>query len=455
MVTTVTKRINSEVVKLKTSQLLQMAGRAGRRGKDTEGTVVIMRNRFEDVKMSHKILTTAVDGIKSHFKTSYGLCVKLLETKSLDDCRALIERGFGAYLMQQRIVKKQVVQISSEAENYRSLLQKYTLVGAREYLKLVRRFDKEKKNYDFILSKMMKSENELVQAIVEYMPAGIGVQLKDGSSAFFLGEVNWRSKQKFVGYAVIKPDGQIMVARKEHIRGFADTDDCLPAKTSQTLLELVTLCTEWEELKVDSCTATLLSGYYPVNEVYNDVKMQRALDYIANKDPTGALSQSPGSILKQKNLVREIEEQLQNHPIQSIEGEGERVIEALRYVSTLKDPVAFVNEKKKESDSDSASAGNVFAWKRFLSVYQILQKFEALVGNDKTELGQMVWHPESILLFRLFSIVAIHQVGSLSSDNELWLALVLRNPAVQNLTAAEFGGVMCSVLLDGHKVRNE
>jgi len=77
VISTVTKRINSEVIKLKTSQLLQMAGRAGRRGKDTEGTVVIMRNRFEDVRMGHKILTSAVDGIKSHFKTSYGLTVKV------------------------------------------------------------------------------------------------------------------------------------------------------------------------------------------------------------------------------------------------------------------------------------------------------------------------------------------------------------------------------------------
>jgi superfamily II RNA helicase len=106
VISTVTKRINSEVVKLKTSQLLQMSGRAGRRGKDVEGTVIVLRNRFEDVRMGHKILTSAVDGIKSHFKTSYGLTVKLLQTKTLDECRALIERGFGTYLLQQRVQKK-------------------------------------------------------------------------------------------------------------------------------------------------------------------------------------------------------------------------------------------------------------------------------------------------------------------------------------------------------------
>lgn len=108
VITSVTKKINQQIIKLKTSQMLQMAGRAGRRGKDIEGSVVIMRNRFEDPTMSHRILTSSIDGVKSHFRTSYSLTAKLLERKSLPDCKALIERGFGAYTLQQRLEKRYV-----------------------------------------------------------------------------------------------------------------------------------------------------------------------------------------------------------------------------------------------------------------------------------------------------------------------------------------------------------
>ena len=42
--------------------------------------------------MGHKILTSNIDGIKSHFRTSYSLTVKLLEQKTIDECKQLIER---------------------------------------------------------------------------------------------------------------------------------------------------------------------------------------------------------------------------------------------------------------------------------------------------------------------------------------------------------------------------
>ena len=66
---------------------------------------------------------------------------------------------------------------------------------------------------------------------------------------------------------------------------------------------------------------------------------------------------------------------------------------------------------------------------------QVLQQFEALnEDTSATDLGRMV--------------------GSLSADNELWLALVLRRDSVQQLTAAELGAVMCSIVVDGYKASN-
>lgn len=106
VISAVSKRVDSQTVKLKTSQLLQMAGRAGRRGKDVEGSVVIMHNRVEDPSTSHRLLTSSIDGIKSHFRTSYGITAKLLQKKTLSECKSLIERGFGAYLLQQRMNNK-------------------------------------------------------------------------------------------------------------------------------------------------------------------------------------------------------------------------------------------------------------------------------------------------------------------------------------------------------------
>ena len=65
---------------------------------------------------------------------------------------------------------------------------------------------------------------------------------------------------------------------------------------------------------------------------------------------------------------------------------------------------------------------------------KILQQFNALDGTTATPFGNMV--------------------SSLSGDNELWLALVLKNENLENLSPGELGAVLCSVVVDGFKASN-
>ena len=96
VICTMAKRVNggSSMALLETSNLLQMAGRAGRRGMDTDGTCVIVATPFETHDDAAKILTNPILPISSQFSPSYSLCVNL------------IARGDGELTVAKQLVSK-------------------------------------------------------------------------------------------------------------------------------------------------------------------------------------------------------------------------------------------------------------------------------------------------------------------------------------------------------------
>jgi hypothetical protein len=88
---------------LETSNLLQMAGRAGRRGMDTDGTCVIVATPFENHDDASKILTDPIKPITSQFSPSYSLAVNLVARGEgkLDVARQLVSKSFAMWEKQR------------------------------------------------------------------------------------------------------------------------------------------------------------------------------------------------------------------------------------------------------------------------------------------------------------------------------------------------------------------
>eukprot|EP00898_Chlorokybus_atmophyticus_P005389 jgi/Chlat1/5851/Chrsp4S00494 len=133
-ISTLSKRTNEGHALLGSNTLLQIAGRAGRRGLDSVGHAVrdmyetanlalqtanvfykllvlqiIVQSPFEGAEEAAKILLSGPEPLKSQFTVSYGMALNLLKGRSLKDAQRIVEKSFGNYVGsegQQRLLRK-------------------------------------------------------------------------------------------------------------------------------------------------------------------------------------------------------------------------------------------------------------------------------------------------------------------------------------------------------------
>ena len=98
------KRGDKGMELLETSNMLQMAGRAGRRGMDTQGACVVAATPFEGPDDAITILTNEIKPVMSQFTPSFALAVNLLERGGgkLDLARGMVQKSFAAWESRQR-----------------------------------------------------------------------------------------------------------------------------------------------------------------------------------------------------------------------------------------------------------------------------------------------------------------------------------------------------------------
>ncbi len=116
VISSISKRADDGHRNLTASEFLQMSGRAGRRGMDPVGHVVVLNHPFEKVEDAAKLATAPADPLSSRFTPSYGMVLNLLQRHSMDEAQDLIERSFGQFLVNLEIEPMHLQKMSMERE---------------------------------------------------------------------------------------------------------------------------------------------------------------------------------------------------------------------------------------------------------------------------------------------------------------------------------------------------
>ena len=88
---------------LTANEFLQMSGRAGRRGMDKIGYVVVMGTQFQTPDEVADLVKSSSNPLESQFSPSYSMVLNLLQNLELEQAKELILKSFGYFSSNDRL----------------------------------------------------------------------------------------------------------------------------------------------------------------------------------------------------------------------------------------------------------------------------------------------------------------------------------------------------------------
>jgi len=103
VISSISKRTDSGHRTLTPSEFLQMSGRAGRRGMDEIGYVVVVGTSFQSPEEVAELVLSDANPLESKFSPSYSMVLNLLQRFSLEEAKELVLKSFGYFSSNYRL----------------------------------------------------------------------------------------------------------------------------------------------------------------------------------------------------------------------------------------------------------------------------------------------------------------------------------------------------------------
>ena len=385
------------------SEFLQMAGRAGRRGLDSQGYVVTVQSRFEGVREAGTLATAPADPLVSQFTPSYGMVLNLLQRYDLAKAKELVERSFGRYLATLDLAddEARIAELSAQLASLESSGGDVPWDDFEDYEKERGRLREERRLLRILQQQAEETLAHELTLALQFASEGTLVSVK---APQLKGRVT-----------------PAVVVEKAQGSGQFPLLLCLTDENVWILLPcsaVVSLHAELSCLQVSQLEAPELRHAGELRHGNQESGgLALAVASMARRhDMHTPRYDLAGEVQTQDLLVRELEAAIEQHPAHRW-GDRKQLKRHRRRTEELE---AELEERQRLLHFRANRH-----WDTFLSLIDILRFFGGLDGEeglDPTEVGRTV--------------------AALRGDNELWLGLALMSGHLDELDPAELAAVL-------------